>query len=156
MLTVMMRVFEGGEGSMRGGRLDRSRDSGDLLPEDARERCGEGMLACMFAIICVESVADILSVRLCFCVFVCLVSEWWGERGDRPSLVLYHHGSAGTVHCCSASMELGKCWQMLANAGPLERRPTARHARALAHYRPAFFAPPRTSHHFCAHCSVGS
>jgi hypothetical protein len=52
-LTVMMSVFEGGDGSTSGGRSEKSRESGDLLPDDARERCGDGRVACMFAIICV-------------------------------------------------------------------------------------------------------
>jgi hypothetical protein len=45
-----MRVFEGGDGSISGGRSERSIESGDLVPDDARERCGEGIVACMFAI----------------------------------------------------------------------------------------------------------
>jgi hypothetical protein len=52
-LTVMMSVFEGGDGSTSGGRSEKSRESGDLLRDDARERCGDGRVACMFAIICV-------------------------------------------------------------------------------------------------------
>lgn len=48
LLTVIIRVFEGGEGSTRGGRSERSNDSGDLVPEDARERTGEGISAGMF------------------------------------------------------------------------------------------------------------
>lgn len=53
--TVIIKVFEGGEGSTSGGRSERSRESGDLLPDDARERDGDGMVTCMFAvaIICV-------------------------------------------------------------------------------------------------------
>jgi hypothetical protein len=43
-----MRVFDGGDGSTSGGRSERSIESGDLVPDDARERCGEGMVACMF------------------------------------------------------------------------------------------------------------
>jgi hypothetical protein len=46
---VIIRVFEGGDGSTSGGRSERSRDSGDLDPDDARERCGEGTATCMFA-----------------------------------------------------------------------------------------------------------
>jgi hypothetical protein len=49
MHTVIMRVLEGGDGSTSGGRSERSRDSGDLFPDDARERCGEGTATCMFA-----------------------------------------------------------------------------------------------------------
>jgi hypothetical protein len=49
----MMSVFEGGDGSTSGGRSEKSRESGDLLPEEARERIGDGRVACMFAIICV-------------------------------------------------------------------------------------------------------
>ena len=49
-LTVIMSVFAGGDGSTSGGRSERSRESGDLFPDDARERCGEGFAACMFAI----------------------------------------------------------------------------------------------------------
>jgi hypothetical protein len=48
--TVMMSVFEGGDGSTSGGKSERSRESGDLLRDDALERCGDGMVACMFAI----------------------------------------------------------------------------------------------------------
>jgi hypothetical protein len=47
----MISVFEGGDGSTSGGRSERSIESGDLLPDDARERCGDGAVACMFAII---------------------------------------------------------------------------------------------------------
>jgi hypothetical protein len=47
---VIMRVFEGGDGSTSGGRSERSRESGDLFPDDARERCGDGIAACMSAI----------------------------------------------------------------------------------------------------------
>lgn len=38
-----MRVFEGGEGWTSGGKSDRSSDKGLLVPEDARERDGEGI-----------------------------------------------------------------------------------------------------------------
>lgn len=34
MLTVMRSVFEGGEGVIRGGRSERSRDSGVVAGED--------------------------------------------------------------------------------------------------------------------------
>lgn len=44
-----MRVLEGGDGSTRGGRSERSIESGDLFPDDARERCGEGVAGCMVA-----------------------------------------------------------------------------------------------------------
>jgi hypothetical protein len=47
--TVIIRVFDGGDGSTSGGRSEKSRESGDLVPDDARERCGEGMVACIFA-----------------------------------------------------------------------------------------------------------
>jgi hypothetical protein len=50
----MMSVFEGGDGSTSGGRSERSRESGDLVPDDARERCGEGTCACMFATVWVR------------------------------------------------------------------------------------------------------
>lgn len=48
-LTVMISVFEGGDGSTSGGRSERSRDSGDLLLDDARERDGDGIVTCMLA-----------------------------------------------------------------------------------------------------------
>jgi hypothetical protein len=41
--TVMMSVFEGGDGWTSGGRSERSRESGDLDREEARDRCGEGI-----------------------------------------------------------------------------------------------------------------
>jgi hypothetical protein len=44
-----MSVLEGGDGSTRGGRSERSRESGDLVPDDARDRCGEGAIASMVA-----------------------------------------------------------------------------------------------------------
>lgn len=47
---MMIRVFDGGDGSTRGGRSERSRESGDLLPEDARERDGDGIVTCMLAV----------------------------------------------------------------------------------------------------------
>lgn len=40
---VIMSVFEGGDGSTSGGRSERSRDSGDLEPDEALERCGDGI-----------------------------------------------------------------------------------------------------------------
>lgn len=46
---VIMRVFEGGEGSTSGGKLERSRDRFDLF-DDALERCGDGVDACMLAV----------------------------------------------------------------------------------------------------------
>lgn len=49
--TVMIRVLDGGEGWTSGGRSERSRESGDLDRDDARERCGDGMVACMLAVI---------------------------------------------------------------------------------------------------------
>jgi hypothetical protein len=56
----MMSVFDGGDGSTRGGKSERSRESGDLLPDDALERCGDGIVACMLAIICT------MYMRICF------------------------------------------------------------------------------------------
>jgi hypothetical protein len=47
VLTVMIRVLDGGDGSTSGGRSERSNDSGDFAPEDARERTGEGISAGM-------------------------------------------------------------------------------------------------------------
>jgi hypothetical protein len=52
--TVMISVFEGGDGSTSGGRSERSRESGDFVPDDARERTGEGIVACMFATVYVR------------------------------------------------------------------------------------------------------
>jgi hypothetical protein len=48
MRFVIIRVFEGGDGSTSGGRSERSRDSGDFEPDAAREREGEGIVAAMF------------------------------------------------------------------------------------------------------------
>lgn len=42
-----MSVFEGGDGCTSGGRSDRSKESGDLDREEARDRCGDGMAAGM-------------------------------------------------------------------------------------------------------------
>jgi hypothetical protein len=58
-----MRVFEGGDGSTSGGKSERSIESGDLVPDDARERCGEGIVACMFAIMYMRKCVVI--VELC-------------------------------------------------------------------------------------------
>lgn len=44
-----MSVLEGGDGSTSGGRSERSMESGDLFPDDARERCGEGVVGCIVA-----------------------------------------------------------------------------------------------------------
>jgi hypothetical protein len=46
-LTVMIRVFEGGEGCTSGGRSERSSESGDLDRDDVRECCGEGRSVAM-------------------------------------------------------------------------------------------------------------
>lgn len=42
---MIIRVFEGGLGSISGGRFDRFKDSGDFVEEplEALERCGEGI-----------------------------------------------------------------------------------------------------------------
>jgi hypothetical protein len=50
VLTVMIRVFEGGEGCVRGGRSERSSESGDLVRDEDRECCGEGMFVAMAVI----------------------------------------------------------------------------------------------------------
>jgi hypothetical protein len=72
LLTVMMRVFDGGDGSTSGGRSERSMESGDLLRDDARERCGEGMVACMLEIM--DAVhRDV--VKVC-CVSAVAVVSW--------------------------------------------------------------------------------
>lgn len=47
--TVIIRVLDGGDGSTRGGRFERSIESGDLFPDDARERSGEGVAGCIVA-----------------------------------------------------------------------------------------------------------
>ena len=39
--TVIISVFEGGEGWISGGKSERSSESGDFVPDDARERCGD-------------------------------------------------------------------------------------------------------------------
>jgi len=54
----MIRVLEGGVGSTSGGRSERSSFSGDLLPEDALERVGDGISAgCMYEKV-VEALLD--------------------------------------------------------------------------------------------------
>lgn len=57
---MMMSVFEGGDGSTSGGRSERSRVSGDLEPDDARERCGVGISTCISAAVYVCSQKDVL------------------------------------------------------------------------------------------------
>ena len=61
--TVIMRVFDGGDGCTNGGRSERSSDSGDLEPDDARERCGEDVEACILAIIPKCAYGD--DIRIC-------------------------------------------------------------------------------------------
>lgn len=51
-LTVIMSVFEGGDGCTSGGRSERSSDSGGLVLDEARERCGG-------VDICADMVCDI-------------------------------------------------------------------------------------------------
>lgn len=46
-LTVIISVLVGGEGWIRGGRSERSMDSGDLDRDDARDRGGEVMVSDM-------------------------------------------------------------------------------------------------------------
>lgn len=53
---MIIRVFDGGDGSTSGGRSERSRESGDLLPDDARERDGDGIVTCMLAVAIMYSV----------------------------------------------------------------------------------------------------
>ena len=66
--TVMIRVFDGGDGWTSGGRSERSSESGDVLPDDARERDGDGMVTCMFAVasMCVECRGSVC-VSCCWC-----------------------------------------------------------------------------------------
>jgi hypothetical protein len=85
----MISVFEGGDGSTSGGRSERSRESGDLLPDDARERCGDGAVACMFAIMDVER-RDVLKIcRVSSC------SEL--ESKAATACVLYQTSPSGGV-----------------------------------------------------------
>jgi hypothetical protein len=57
---VMIRVFEGALGSISGGRSERLRDSGDLEPDDALERDGDGIsVGCM----CMEYVEVLRNVE---------------------------------------------------------------------------------------------
>jgi len=67
ILTVTISVLDGGDGSISGGRVERSRESGDRLLEDARERCGDGRVACMLAIMDVEreNVQNVCCMRRC-------------------------------------------------------------------------------------------
>jgi hypothetical protein len=103
--TVMMSVFEGGDGSTSGGRSERSRESGDLLPDDARERMGDGRVACMFAIICVAKRNSLVSWMSCCgewkskAVTACVLYQSW-PSSDGWSLQ-YPHASSNS---CSASI----------------------------------------------------
>jgi hypothetical protein len=77
----MIKVFEGGDGSTSGGRSERSRESGDLLPDDARERDGVGIVTCMLAAAIMYSPC----VRAEVLLLTVVVIE---ERPDSPG-VLY-------------------------------------------------------------------
>ena len=102
----MISVFDGGDGSISGGKSERSRESGDLLPDDARERCGEGTVACMFAI---------MDVARRGILYVCCVSSC-GELESKAvtACVLYQSSPSGgelwfklphaTSEQCSASI----------------------------------------------------
>ena len=68
LLTVIMSVLDGGEGCISGGRSERSMDSGDLLRDEARERCGEGI------------VSDMLCMCDCVAVCVCILAGSAGRR----------------------------------------------------------------------------
>lgn len=93
MLTVMMSVFEGGDGSTSGGRSERSRESGDLLPDDARERIGDGgRVACMFAIIYVAQRYTV----------ICWLSCCGELEGKRPTACVLYQSSPSAVGRCSA------------------------------------------------------
>ena len=48
--TVIMSVFEGGDGCTSGGRSERSSDSGDFVREEARDRWGDSISVVMFAV----------------------------------------------------------------------------------------------------------
>lgn len=71
VLTVMIRVFEGGEGVVSGGRSERSSESGDLVRDDVRECCGEGRSVAM---------AVVMFSRVCGSSVVCEGVERCGER----------------------------------------------------------------------------
>lgn len=75
LLTVMMSVLDGGEGSTSGGRSERLRESGDLLPDDARERSVDGMVGCIVEIMDAECRRDVLGL--------CCVG--WSELSSSPS-----------------------------------------------------------------------
>jgi hypothetical protein len=52
-------VLEGGDGWINGGKSERSSDSGDLVPEDARERCGDGSAVAMVVRVAVGAVSAV-------------------------------------------------------------------------------------------------
>jgi hypothetical protein len=78
-----MSVFEGGDGSTRGGRSERSRESGDLVPDDALDRCGEGAVGCIVASICVWARGMFLLNCLCKLLLLLLLVSVESKR-DRP------------------------------------------------------------------------
>jgi biotin carboxyl carrier protein len=63
MRLVIMRVLDGGEGWINGGRSERSRESGDLEPEEARERKGEDSDSAM---VVAEMAGTVYSVKVEF------------------------------------------------------------------------------------------
>jgi hypothetical protein len=117
VLTVMISVFDGGDGSTSGGRSERSRESGDLLPDDARERCGEGTVACMFAIMDIARRAVL---------YVCCVSSC-GELKSKAvtACVLYQSSPSG-----------GELWFKLPHATRAMLRLTCAKARIPASPHP--------------------
>lgn len=99
---MIIRVFEGGDGSTSGGRSEKSRESGDLEPDDARERCGDGRLACMFMFAIMYARKELF----CVCLSDLLVRvEWQSSNSLRLIFEIalggcsFHFRKHRTEHC---------------------------------------------------------
>jgi hypothetical protein len=113
--TVIMSVFEGGDGSTSGGRSERSRESGDLDPDDARERCGEGICACMFAMVQVRK-----CMLACRAVGVC----WWCQWGAKRQVKAYIKVRLSTAMQCASFRNQRRRWGSASGLPSLELRRT--------------------------------
>jgi hypothetical protein len=126
MLTVMIKVFEGGEGWTSGGKSERSRDRFALEPELARERTG------------VDNPVDICCAMLSSTV--CSVAVF----GVECSVV--GGGSAADIHCLKY-LKCDRHWSSSATVRML-RHLHAKHlppqtcASLLLSFPRAFWPPP--------------
>ena len=63
---MIISVFEGGDGCTSGGRSERSSESGDLVRDEARDRCGDGMAVVISVVGCSTTICCLAVSGYCW------------------------------------------------------------------------------------------